>query len=295
MRNQTFNKRRFNKVAKYYYLPSIYKCDVFVSFTLIELLIVVAIIAVLVSILLPALSEARKSAQQIACSTNLHEMSYGVQLYMNDYNDCFPPYRTYLSPTTSRMWPHIMFALKYIHETKIYACPGFNADKSSTKFLTEVPGDLTLHQWIPSNIFYYVHYGINFAYIGGCIHWVPQPTQYASISYSVPARLPMVEKPTRTIMFGDSYDYRALVFNNIYRGCYKLMDEFHPNWNYRYDIAHPIHRKGINILYCDLHVGYIQGRTDPYNQTDTNNIYNFLGNRSNPPIEGNSDSLWDLK
>ncbi len=59
-------------------------------FTLIELLVVVAIIAVLVAILLPALSQARESARAIQCQSKLHHLGQGFQMYLNDWNDCFP-------------------------------------------------------------------------------------------------------------------------------------------------------------------------------------------------------------
>ena len=61
------------------------------GFTLIELLVVVAIIAVLVSILLPALSRARKSAQQVTCAANLHQLGYGTEMYLQDNNDIYYP------------------------------------------------------------------------------------------------------------------------------------------------------------------------------------------------------------
>jgi prepilin-type N-terminal cleavage/methylation domain-containing protein/prepilin-type processing-associated H-X9-DG protein len=57
------------------------------SFTLIELLVVVAIIAVLVAILLPAISGARAKARLVMCGTNLRQVGFALRYYAEDNRD----------------------------------------------------------------------------------------------------------------------------------------------------------------------------------------------------------------
>lgn len=57
------------------------------AFTLIELLVVVAVIALLISILLPALSAARRASQQVVCLSNMRHVGLGAILYAQDNGD----------------------------------------------------------------------------------------------------------------------------------------------------------------------------------------------------------------
>jgi len=60
------------------------------AFTLIELLVVISIIALLVSILLPALNEARSTARRIVCAANLKSMGTGFHTYCNSGKGILP-------------------------------------------------------------------------------------------------------------------------------------------------------------------------------------------------------------
>jgi prepilin-type N-terminal cleavage/methylation domain-containing protein len=60
------------------------------AFTLIELLVTIGIMGILVAILLPALSNARASARQVACLSNLHGIGSVLSTYHAAYADVFP-------------------------------------------------------------------------------------------------------------------------------------------------------------------------------------------------------------
>jgi prepilin-type N-terminal cleavage/methylation domain-containing protein len=60
------------------------------GFTLVELLVVIAVIAILAALLLPALSRAKAQAQRTACIGNLSQIALGIRMYSDEANDSAP-------------------------------------------------------------------------------------------------------------------------------------------------------------------------------------------------------------
>jgi prepilin-type N-terminal cleavage/methylation domain-containing protein len=60
------------------------------GFTLVELLVVMAIIALLGALLLPAISAAKKRAQRATCLNNLRQINLGIRMYADDSHDAPP-------------------------------------------------------------------------------------------------------------------------------------------------------------------------------------------------------------
>jgi len=67
------------------------KCEIASAFTLIELLIVLAIIALLAGLLVPALSRAKSTTKSVACLNNLKQLHLGYLMYAHDQSDALPP------------------------------------------------------------------------------------------------------------------------------------------------------------------------------------------------------------
>jgi len=91
------------------------------AFTLIEILIVLAIIAILAAILLPVFAQARESARRATCAANLHQIGLAFQLYVADNNRFYPPDGTY-GPSFKCSWAD-RFYPRYIKTEETFNCP----------------------------------------------------------------------------------------------------------------------------------------------------------------------------
>jgi prepilin-type N-terminal cleavage/methylation domain-containing protein/prepilin-type processing-associated H-X9-DG protein len=90
------------------------------AFTLVELLVVVAIVGILVALLLPAVQAAREAARRTACANNLRQVGLSVIQYCDDHGGAFP--KTTHDTDVAECWIYTLAPyLENVDEVRI--CP----------------------------------------------------------------------------------------------------------------------------------------------------------------------------
>ena len=102
---------------------------------MIELLLVIAIIAILASLLLPALAMAKESARKIGCLSNMRQLGFAARMYADDYNGHYP-FR--FSADRSIGWPAVM--QRDFVNLRILVCPSDGPNPATQRNLAE-PAD----------------------------------------------------------------------------------------------------------------------------------------------------------
>lgn len=229
------------------------------AFSLVELLVVVAIIGILAALLLPALARARAAAQSAACKSNLRQLGIALNLYIDQFPE-FPgdppsfggvmlegPGRMsgrgllYLAPFVSASIYSVdsggrIESLRMLREASVFHCPAKGWDDAPFRD----PGG-TRQRWLP--------YGYGYNGLGTRLKPptdIPLglgPVEWQGTVRRV--RTSGIRSPAEMVAIGDSSE--------------NLLGLLHPHSKLD---GHPIlrvgtlHTAGANTLFCDGHVEY---------------------------------------
>src|SRR5687767_13483718 len=88
------------------------------GFTLMEVLMVIAVIAVLISLLVPAVQKVRETATRVQCANNLYQIGLALHQYADNHRS-FPPGGLYQS-MPSDSWSVHAHLLPYIEQDSLF-------------------------------------------------------------------------------------------------------------------------------------------------------------------------------
>lgn len=237
----SFQNKRFPR-RKFSVRPS------FLYFSLIELLIVIAIIAILAGMLLPALNRARESTMSAQCSSNLKQCIAGSQLYANDFGDVLPAYLNgdpWVKTLTANLGIPVGGKIQgtaYV-SPKVVRCP---ADRNSHQYLTSTTrGTYGLWRFAADSTREKVNTCLDNYKLGNILGWESSATYWYYFS--------KMRRASITMLFADTLYWSTRSGHWMWRA-----DTVAGNVEAAFCLRHS-HRG--NIAYGDGHIGQI-GRNE---------------------------------
>jgi prepilin-type N-terminal cleavage/methylation domain-containing protein/prepilin-type processing-associated H-X9-DG protein len=221
------------------------------AFTLIEVLVVVAIIALLVSILLPSLSAARRQAKAAACAVNLRTIGHALVFYLQANQDTVPP-----AAGGEEAGGGFETLHKYIQKVSIssvkYDSPWLGNDPVVDVPWFLCPGDEIYHSTnqvkhkLANGTIRYVAYRLSYG-LNNDLSYVKRPTNQEEFD-GVLRKMSSVKSPAKIVSYCDAGN------DDISGDSRWVLKESNDIYNQTEFEIH--HQTGGNFLYCDGHVSY---------------------------------------
>lgn len=246
--------------------------------TLIEVMVVIAIIAILAALLMPALSRAKQKAHQIKCVANLHQLGIGLQIFVAN-NHAYPSFMGlnrsdnpgwWINQISSGSFGNSKPATNLINEG-VWLCPSAPRYWDSP---TETFCSYGYNAWgvqPQSKIYgpagYPNGYSITNA-LGLYGHPVPGATLFPKFPGFAPVQESEVSVPADMIAIGDS------ILGGVRLDRYDMLT---PS---RIGRSMARHQGRINVLFCD---GHVESPTLKYVFDDTSDAALSRWNRDHQP------------
>ena len=169
------------------------------AFTLIEVLIAIAIVAVLTAVMLPVFIRAKEAAKASVCFSNFRQATLSTFLYSTDYDDRYilSRYTTRVDATSVDDKTWVQLALPYTREFKVFRCPSDYTQLPESHAIFDgdvVPGDTYARYYTASKR---TNIGYNYMYLSPLI-------EEGSVIAPMSRLQTEVSEPSNTILFGDS-------------------------------------------------------------------------------------------
>lgn len=230
------------------------------GFTLVEMLVVIAIISILAAMLLPTLQNAQSSATQLSSLNNLRQVGVCLDAYLNDGNFHLPTSTSNTEPAGTDDWVDWIYRLQgtgTIEDLRIFTCPADNR-----KIIKKVGTNNGVRSMS-------VGYGINGFYACPQVH-----------SDGASRRANSTKKPTVTIFIADANSPNILGYNLSVRS--RVANAGDSEWatkNYP-DESLRRHPGGSAAIFGDYHAEMVSqsralygAKSNDYTGTTTSNFF----------------------